>query len=67
MKFDVVYHGKYATIEPHISEDGSEGFTFEEACQRVAAWHEKQAHLWADYNHVTARYFLKESIKKVDP
>lgn len=66
MKFDVVYHGHHVTIEPHVSEDGSvaDGYDLAEACDMVAAWHEKEARRWRDGTHHTPRYYLKEALSK---
>jgi hypothetical protein len=66
MKFDIVYHGHYATIEPHLPDpngDPGDGYELEEACDIVAVWFETQARKWRDYTHPTPRYYLKEKIK----
>lgn len=69
MRFDVCYHSDHATIEPHFcrewDEDGGcygtnpdHGLSFDEACDEVAAWHEREAKLWRERQHHTCLYYL---------
>lgn len=69
MRFDVCYHKDGATIEPHFCRDWDEeggcygtnpdhGVSFEEACDEVANWHERQAELWRKREHHACLYYL---------
>lgn len=57
IRFDVCYHSDYATIEPHFCREWDEnggcygtnpdhGLSFDEACDEVAAWYEREAQFW---------------------
>ena len=71
MRFDVCYHKDHATIEPHFcrqwDEDGGcygtnpeHGLSFEEACDQVAEYHEREAKLWRERQHYTCFYYLDQ-------
>lgn len=57
-RFDVIYSSCGCTIQPHYcrewdDEDGGcygtnsdHGYSFDEACDQVAEWHDRQAALW---------------------
>lgn len=75
-RFDVAHFEHHATIEPHfcrsweIGADGQDhgcygtnpdhGYSFEEACDRVADWHEEQAKLWRSREHYLAMYYTEQ-------
>lgn len=69
MRFDVCYHSGGCTIEPHFcrqwDEDGgcygtnpNHGYSFDEACDQVASYHEQQAKEWRERTHHTCLYYL---------
>lgn len=72
MRFDVCYGGDNCTIAPHFCRewDGNKGcfgtnaehgLSFDDACDEVAEWHEKQARLWRQRKHAACVYYLEDS------
>jgi len=71
-RFDVVYGPQsdeaVMYIEPHFCREWDDeggcygtredhGYSFEDACNQVAEWHEEQAKLWREGKHPTAKYY----------
>lgn len=76
MRFDVVYLDDKCTIEPHFCREWDEnggcygtnpdhGYSFEEACDQVASFHEREAKLWRERDHYTCRYYLDQEKENV--
>lgn len=70
MRFDVCYPSEHASIEPHFcrewDEDGGcygtnpeHGYSFEEACDEMARWHQQQVDLWRKREHPLCLYYLE--------
>lgn len=67
-RYDLSFRDDRMTIEPHFCRDWDEsggcygtnpdhGYSFDEACDQVAGWHEQQAKLWRDRTHHEAEYY----------
>ncbi len=69
-RFDVVYNKDGCTIEPHFCRewdgDGGcygtnpdHGYSFKEACNQVAEYHERQAREWRARTAYECLYYLE--------
>lgn len=66
--FDIVHHGTHVTIEPHFCREidcfgtnPDHGYSFEDACEEVAKWHDMQAERWRSMTHEDAVAWLDQS------
>ena len=62
LRYDVAYHENHTTIQEHFCREWDEsggcygtnpnhGYSYDEACDEVAAWYEEQAKHWRDRTH----------------
>lgn len=71
-RFDVCYSKDGCTIEPHFcrqwDEDGgcygtnpTHGYSFDEACDQVAEYHEQQAKAWRERTAYECTYYREQA------
>ena len=72
-RYDLLFGGDRMTIEPHFCREWDaagngcygtnpdHGYSFDEACDQVAEWHEQQAKLWRARTHHEAVYYQADA------
>jgi hypothetical protein len=60
VKYCIIYLEDKATLEPYTPLDYCEdGYTFDEACDEIAKWHDVIAKEWRERTHPDAEYYLE--------